>query len=346
MQEILQQTIFHNSIEKYMVSLLIFSAIVIALKFIDAIIISRLKALVEQTSKFDELIFINLEKTVMPALYFAAFYMAVRGLVLNQTLAMTIEIFGKIILTFSGIRFFVAVADFTLEVALKKKDNVEKERSLKVIMPILKVMVWGIGFVFLLDNLGFQISAVVAGLGIGGIAVALAAQAVLGDLFSYVAIVFDQPFELGDFIVIGEHAGTIEHIGIKTTRIRSLGGEQLVFANSDLTNSRIKNYKRMSTRRVVFKLGVVYSTSINQLKEIPKIVRDVIEAIEGTKFDRAHFTAFGDFSLDFEIVYYVNGNDYTQYMDIHQAINLRLKEEFEQHSIEFAYPTQTLLLNK
>ncbi|MGL5514629.1 MAG: mechanosensitive ion channel family protein, partial [Sporomusa sp.] len=184
--------------------------------------------------------------------------------------------------------------------------------------------------------------AVVAGLGIGGIAVALAAQKMLGDLFSYVALVFDRPFEIGDFIIIGDHAGTIEHIGIKTTRIRSLGGEQLIFANSDLTSSRIQNYKRMASRRVVFKFRVMYHTTSQQLKEIPDIVRQIIENIDDATLDRAHFTSFGDFSLDFEVVYYVTGNDYAKYMNIQQKINLDLKEAFEQRNIEFAYLTKLL----
>ncbi|MDT8903507.1 mechanosensitive ion channel family protein [Anaeroselena agilis] len=282
----------------------------------------------------------------MPALYFAAFYAATRGLALNAALSRGVDILGIIILTLSGIRFLVAMADVALKYLLHTSGNPEKERSLRAIAPIFKVTVWMIGLVFLLDNLGFEISAVVAGLGIGGIAVALAAQAVLGDLFSYVAIVFDRPFEIGDFIIIGEHMGTIEHVGIKTTRIRSLSGEQVVFSNSDLTNSRIRNYKRMITRRVLFKFGVIYSTADEQLKEIPAIVKRIIEAAEGTTFDRAHFFSFGDFSLDFEVVYYVQGNDYNRYMDVQQTINLNLKEEFARRNIEFAFPTQTLYLQR
>jgi small-conductance mechanosensitive channel len=186
----------------------------------------------------------------------------------------------------------------------------------------------------------------VAGLGIGGIAVALAAQAILGDLFSYFVIFFDRPFEIGDFIIIGDFMGSIEHIGIKTTRIRSLGGEQLVFSNTDLTNSRIRNYKRMEKRRVVFKLGIVYQTTTSQVKEVPGIIKTAIENVQDTVFDRAHFATYGDFSLDFEVVYYVLSGDYNKYMDIQQDINFEIKEEFEKRGIEFAYPTQTLFLEK
>ncbi|MEE9594372.1 MAG: mechanosensitive ion channel family protein, partial [Candidatus Hydrothermarchaeales archaeon] len=217
---------------------------------------------------------------------------------------------------------------------------------LKAIRPVIKVFIWGFGVIFLLDNLGFEISTVVAGLGIGGIAVALAAQAVLGDLFSYFAIMIDRPFEIGDFIIVGDYLGTVEHVGIKTTRIRSLGGEQLVFSNTDLTNSRVRNYKRMEKRRVLFTMGVTYQTSHEKLKEIPTVIRDIIENISDTVFDRAHFSSYGDFSLVFEVAYYVASGDYKKYMDIQQEINLKIKEEFEKRGIEFAYPTQTVYLNK
>ncbi len=213
-------------------------------------------------------------------------------------------------------------------------------------LPVIKVAVWGIGIAFLLDNLGFKISTVIAGLGIGGIVVALAAQAVLGDLFSYFAILFDRPFEIGDFIIIEGYLGVVEHVGIKTTRIRSLSGEQLVFSNTDLTNSRVRNYKRMDKRRVLFKLGVTYQTSLEHMKEIPVIITDIIKMIKETTFDRAHFSSYGSFSLDFEVVYYVFGSDYNKYMDIQQKINLAIMEEFEKRGIEFAYPTQTLFLSK
>jgi len=203
-----------------------------------------------------------------------------------------------------------------------------------------------IGIVFLMDNLGFNISAVVAGLGIGGIAIALAAQAILGDLFSYFVIFFDRPFEVGDFINVGDKVGTVEYTGIKTTRVRALSGEQLVFANTDLTNSRIHNFKKMEKRRVVFKLGVVYQTLADTLAEIPNLVKEIIEKQPDTTFDRGHFATYGDFSLNFEFVYFVLSSDYVKFMDTQQRINLEIYKEFENRGIEFAYPTQTLFVNK
>ena len=183
-------------------------------------------------------------------------------------------------------------------------------------------------------------------LGVGGIAIGLAAQAVLKDLFSYFSIIFDRPFEVGDFIIVGDLLGTVEYIGAKTTRLRSLGGEQLIFSNTDLTDSRIKNYKRMEQRRVLFQFGIVYQTPYEKLQQIPSIVKKIIEDVEDTIFDRTHFSSYGDSNLVFEVVYYVVGSDYNKYMDIQQSINLAIFKEFETRGVEFAYPTQTLYINK
>jgi small-conductance mechanosensitive channel len=226
------------------------------------------------------------------------------------------------------------------------KKGSDRERSLKGFMTLIRVVVWGLATVFLLDNLGFRISTVVAGLGIGGIAVALAAQNLLGDLFAYFVIMFDRPFEIGDFVIVGEYMGVIDRFGVKTTRISSLGGEQIIMSNKDLTDSRVRNYKRMEKRRILFRLGVTYQTPFGKLQEIPEIIAGVIRGVEYTTFDRAHFSSYGDFSLVFEVVYYVLSNDYTKYMNIQQEINFRIHEEFEKRKIEFAYPTQTLFLNK
>lgn len=207
-----------------------------------------------------------------------------------------------------------------------------------------KLVVWSLALLLALDNLGVNITALVAGMGIGGIAVALAAQNILGDLFASISIVLDKPFVINDFIIVGDYMGSVEHIGVKTTRIRSLSGEQIVFSNTDLLNSRVRNYKRMVERRVVFSLGVVYGTPAEKLEAIPGIVRGIIEAMDGTRFDRAHFAKYGDSSLDFEVVYFVTTGDYNVYMDIQQAINLAIYRSFEDEGMEFAFPTQTIFL--
>ncbi len=205
-----------------------------------------------------------------------------------------------------------------------------------------RLVLWSVVLLLILDNLGINVTALVAGLGVGGIAVALAVQNILGDLLASLSIVLDKPFVVGDFLIIDDYLGSVEHIGLKTTRLRSLSGEQLVMSNTDLLSSRIRNYGRMYERRVLFPLGVTYQTSREQLKRIPEIIRAAVESQEKTRFDRAHFKGYGSFSLDFETVYYVHGPDYNLYMDIQQAINLAIHEAFEAEGIEFAYPTQTL----
>jgi small-conductance mechanosensitive channel len=200
-----------------------------------------------------------------------------------------------------------------------------------------------IAAILIMDNLpGVEITALVASLGIGGIAIALAVQSILSDLFASLSIILDKPFVLGDFIIVDNCMGTVEYIGLKTTRVRSLSGEQLVFSNGDLLQSRIRNYKRMAERRVVFSLGVTYQTRHDQLASIPGWIEHIISRIELTRFDRAHFQAFGDYALQFEVVYYVLDPDYNRYMDIQQTINLAVHQKFQEEKIDFAYPTQTI----
>lgn len=216
--------------------------------------------------------------------------------------------------------------------------------SIGIIRVVARVAVWAMVLLLTLDNLGIDITALVAGLGIGGIAVALALQNVLGDLLASLSIALDQPFVIGDFLVIGEHMGTVEYIGIKTTRLRSLTGEQIVMSNADLLESRLRNYGRMQERRVVFTLGVTYGTPRDKLLEIAPLLRRIIEAQDGVRFDRAHFAKYGPYSLDFEVVYYVRSPDFGRHMDAQQAINFRIHEEFEALEVDFAFPTQTLWL--
>ena len=347
-QDILQQTFFHNRILDYLICLSTLLIGIIIIQIFKRILLNRLKAWAKKTeTTIDDFLIPTILKNLLPPLYFGAFYLSIQGLTLNPALEKGINVLGLILLTIFGVRFLLAIIVYGLETYwVKKEKDIAKKQYLKGIFIAIKVIVWSLAIIILLDNLGIKITALVAGLGIGGIAIALAAQAILGDIFSYFTIFFDRPFEIGDFIITGDYLGTVEHVGIKTTRVRSLGGEQLVFSNTDLTNSRVRNYKRMDKRRVVFKLGVTYQTNLQQLKEILVIITNIIKSINDTVFDRVHFFSYGDFSLIFEVVYYVIGSDYNKYMDIQQEINFKIKEEFEKRGIEFAYPTQTLYLDK
>ena len=232
---------------------------------------------------------------------------------------------------------------YTLRV--KRTEDAASASTVGVLGFLARLGLWSFALLLALDNLGFNITALLTGLGIGGLAVALAAQNILGDLFASISIALDKPFVIGDFIVVGDQLGTVEYIGLKTTRLRSLSGEQIVFSNTDLLSSRIHNYKRMAERRVLFSFGVVYQTPADTLERIPAMVREIIGRQENTRFDRAHFKAYGDSSLDFEVVYYVLDRDYNVYMDKQQAINFALFRRFESEGIEFAYPTRTLYVH-
>jgi small-conductance mechanosensitive channel len=211
---------------------------------------------------------------------------------------------------------------------------------------LIRLALWALVLLLALDNFGIKVTALLATGAVGGIAIALAVQNILGDLFASMSILLDKPIVIGDFIVIDGLMGTVEHIGLKTTRLRSLGGEQLIFANSDLLKSRIKNYKRMEERRALFTVGVVYQTPPEKLAAIPGIIEEIIKAQESARFDRSHFKAFGNFSLDFESVYFIKSPDYNIYMNTQQAINLAIFRRFQEEGIEFAYPTQTVFLDR
>ena len=347
-QDIMERVFLGNPVLDYAIFVGIFLGGFIAITIIRVLVIRRLKRWAEKTTTtIDDFIIRIIQKIVVPLTYLGVFYASVNILQMDLLVKKIIDIFAIAVLTIFVARLIITVVTEGFAMYLAKMGKSEAlERSLKGISGVLKIIVWGMAITFFLDNLGFKISAVIAGLGIGGVAVALAAQAVLGDLFSYFAIIFDRPFEIGDFIIIGDYLGAIEYIGIKTTRIRSLGGEQLIFSNTDLTNSRVRNYKRMQKRRVLFKLGVTYQTPLAKLKKISDIIKNIINNVEDTAFDRAHFSEYGDFNLVIEIVYYVMGPDYNKYMDTQQQINFAIKEAFEKEGIEFAYPTQTLYVNK
>ena len=205
-----------------------------------------------------------------------------------------------------------------------------------------RMVIWCAAALLIVANLGIDVTAMVAGFGIGGIAIALAAQNILGDLFASASIVLDKPFVLGDFIVVDDKSGSVEYIGLKTTRLRSISGEQLIFSNADLLKSRIHNYKRMYQRRILFTVDVTYDTPLEKVSAIPAMLREAVEARDNVRFDRAHFARFGDSALIFEVVYYVLAAEYAVYMDIQQEINMAIMRRFTDEKIEFAFPSRTV----
>ncbi len=336
-----------NTIKAYLIGLIIFLIGLIIISIIRKTILVRLKKHAEKTeSKFDDFLINKIEKLIIPIFYFLAFYIALESLNFSEEARKIINALYIIIITYLIVRFLAVLVNYSIYAYWKRKEGEEAAKNLRGISSLINLLVYSIGLIFLLENLGLKISTVVAGLGIGGIAVALAAQTILGDLFNYFVIFFDKPFQVGDFIMIDNKLGSIEKIGIKSTRVKSLSGEQLVFSNTDLTNSRIHNFKKMERRRVVFTIGVVYQTKLEQLQIIPELLKNIIQSQNDTQFDRSHFFSYGNFSINFETVYYVNGADYNKYMDIQQSINLKIYEEFSKRGIEFAYPTQTVFLEQ
>jgi len=346
--ELLQQQYWGNTLLNYCTSLAILLVGFLVLLILKRLLIRRLQKWVETTdSKTDDFLVVGIRRSLVPVLYAVVIYIALANLNLPPKWNKVINILFSLSVTIFIIRAITTSLQFLLTGYLSKQENgEEKTRQVRGIMIIITAVIWIMGILFLLNNWGVNVTTFVAGLGIGGIAIALAAQTILGDLFSYFVIFFDRPFEIGDFIIVQDKMGSVEYIGIKTTRLRSLSGEQLVFSNTDLTNSRVHNYKRMERRRIVFKFGVTYQTPKEKLAMIPGIVKDIINSREGLLFDRAHFLSFGSSQLDYEVVYIVPTGDFNKYMDHQQAINLGLLEAFEKEGIEFAYPTQTLFVQQ
>jgi len=200
----------------------------------------------------------------------------------------------------------------------------------------VRVILWSLIMLITLDNLGINITTLIAGLGIGGVAGALAMQNILGDLFASIAIVLDKPFQVGDFVNVDDYMGAVEHIGIKTTRVRSLSGELIIFSNTDLLKSRVRNFKQMSERRAEISLSVSIRTPEEKLVAIPDVVREVIEGIEQARFERAHLKKIGESVLTYEIIYHVKSPSYNVYMDIQQKVNLGILKNFNQMEIKLA----------
>ncbi|MEM6252018.1 MAG: mechanosensitive ion channel family protein [Cyanobacteria bacterium P01_D01_bin.156] len=345
--DFLQKTFLGNTIAAYGNSLLYIAIGFAIAHLLKRLILNRLERWAKRTTtSLDDQLVRLVERPTLWLLYLGSCYIGLQNLSLSNSLSQLLTVVGIIFATLLLLQLVGSVAEYGLRIyGFLHRDQPNLRQSLNALIPAVRVILWAIGIVFVLDNLGFDISAVVTGLGIGGVAIALASQGILQDLFSYFSILLDRPFEIGDFIVVGAMAGTVEQVGIKTTRLKSINGEQLVLANTDLTASRIQNFKRMAQRRVLFTLGVIYETDLEQLKNVPEIIRDVIEGTPNVVFDRAHFLKFSDFSLDYEVVYLVETNDYMAYCDAQQQINFAIKERFDQLGIEFAYPTEVMYVN-
>jgi len=346
----LNYQIFGNSGKNYLIAIGIFLVSLLILKIFRKKIFFYLKEKAKKTkTEIDDILIEIIDSIKPPFYFFVALYFALYSLILPEKIQKIINSLFILVIVCQAIKALHIFVDRVAKKFLEKKEGREKikgEATIKALGTILKIFLWVVAFLIILSSWGININSLIAGLGIGGIAVALAIQNILGDIFSSFSLVLDKPFDIGDFIVIGQHCGIVKKVGIKTTRIQTLQGEELVVSNKELTETRVQNFGKMKERRIQFKFGVCYETPLEKLKKIPEIVKEIIEGVEGTRVDRVHFKEFGDFALIFEVVYYILSPDYLQYMNIQQEINFKLKESFEKEKIEFAYPTQTIYLSQ
>lgn len=347
MTEFLTQTFLGNTVRNWLVATVVILFVFVALLALRAGLRRYLGSFVRRTHvRWDDGLGQVLERTHWLLLLAVGVLVGTQFLNLSEKVREVIRHGVTVVLVIQGGIWVVGLIGFFAQDYRDRR--VEKDpasaTTVNAIAFLARLATWATVILLILANLGIEITPLLAGLGVGGIAVALAVQTILKDLLASFSILLDKPFVIGDFLILGDLLGSVEHIGIKTTRLRSLSGEQLVFANADLLDSRIRNYGRMRERRVAFAIGVTYQTPRAKLERIPALIRGAIESQPNTRFDRSHFKEYGSFALNYETVYYVGVPDYNVYMDIQQAINLKIHEAFEQEAIEFAYPTQTLFV--
>jgi small-conductance mechanosensitive channel len=343
----LEREIYHNTVKGWLLAAFVMVIIYSFTRIAKHVLQKKLSSFAAKTETvWDDIASELVAKVNIVFLLFLSIYIASLKIKLPEK---TYSILKYSFVTVSLIQVAILISNaihFWIEDYRKQKieSNAAAVTTLTSVGFVLRMLIWIIFILIVLDNLGVNITTLIAGLGISGIAVALAVQNILGDLFASFSIVMDKPFVIGDFIIVDDYLGTVESVGLKTTKVRSLSGEQLVFSNTDLLKSRIRNYKRMYERRVVFTIGVLYQTPHDMLSQIPKMICKIIESKAQVRFDRAHFKEYGDYSLKYEVVYWIQNPDYNFYMDTQQSINIDIFKQFKEAGIEFAYPTQTLLL--
>jgi len=348
--DFLNYQIGDNYGSNYLMALASFIVFIIVLLIFKGVLIHRLKKLAKKTkTKFDDNLINYINGLSWRFYVFLSLFISLQFVNIPASMDKFLNHLAIIFVAYYSVRFLQNIFDFTADKLKQKQKKEEADHYssvIEILKKVFKGVLWAVALIIVLSNFGYNVSTLAAGLGIGGIAIAFAFQAILGDIFASFSIYFDKPFKIGDFIKIGDDMGSVKHIGIKTTRIQTLQGQELIVSNKELTETRVNNYKHMKKRRIVFNFGVEYDTKLKKLEKILEIVKDIFKKIKIADLNRVHFKQFGDFSLNFEVVYSVNASDYTTYMDTQQDINFMLKERFEKEKIEFAFPTQTLLVKK
>jgi small-conductance mechanosensitive channel len=348
--QILHYRFWGNSLKNYFLFLLALGAVFLFLRLLRHFSLQKLEKISQKTkNRIDNFLFNCLHSIHWLFYLVISLWIACRFLTLPPTFFRYFNYFILIIIVFSLVKISEKFIDYGTQKLVEERKEKGEETNLSfinLINKVLRFLLWTVALLLLLQNLGFEVTALITSLGIGGVAIAFALQAVLGDFLAYFSIHLDKPFQVGDFITIGEEAGSIQRIGLRSTRLSALTGEELIISNQELTSKKIHNYKRMKERRVAFHFGVEYKTTASQLKKILSIIEDIFENLNDARLSRAHFKELGNSSLIFEVVYYVLTADYNQFMDVRQKINLELKSRLEKEKIEFAYPTQTIHLQQ
>ncbi len=346
----LERIYFGNTIRQYLIALLILVGFLVFLKYFKKKLFKGLEKWAAHTkSDLDDEIIQIVEKIPTLLYFFASLFFALQVIQVHALITKIVNIALVILLVYWAAKVASQMIEYGLyHLAKSRGENVSRKKNTTylALSLIARIVLWSTGFLLILANLGVNISALIASLGIGGIAVALAVQNVLGDMFSSFTIYLDKPFEIGDYIIVGNHEGTVKKVGLKSTRVIALQGEEIVISNNELTSTRIQNFKRMKTRRISFDFGVTYSTKAKKLEKIPTIVETIMSKIDMAQFDRTHFFEFGTSSLNFRVVYYVQSSVFQDYMDTQQTINLEIVKAFEKEGIEIAFPTQTVYVKK
>jgi small-conductance mechanosensitive channel len=346
MDELREQVLGDTPLRDALVALAVAAVVTLTTLLVRSLVVRRMRRLAERTAtRVDDVVLRVLDRTRWYFLVALGLWFGARYIELSDDQRHAVNVVMALLMLFQLGLWLDCVIRSVAEVnAQRRVVDTGSRNAVAALSFVARVIVWSLLFVTALSSLGFEIGALVAGLGIGGVAAALAVQNVLGDLLASLSIFFDRPFDVGDFVVIGNEKGTVERIGVRSTQIRALDGQQVVIPNSDLAKSRISNFKRLDERRIVFSIGVEYATPADELERIPLLAKEIISSRPGLRFDRAHFKAFGAFSLDFEIVYFVLSPDYAVYMDHQHAINLALLRALKERNVEFAYPTNTVFV--
>lgn len=341
-----------NTAYDILMAVAVFAGMTIVLKIVQIVVLARLKRWAKFTKTDLDDTIIDIAQGLRPPFYLLiALFVAVKMVEPGEILSAVIDIGFVLVIVWEVIRAVEKLMDYYMgkRIAIAEAEGQSDKQAQTMVSAfriVIKIGLWSFGLILALSNIGVNITSLIAGLGVGGIAIALAAQNILADMFSAFSIFIDKPFQVGDYIVVGNESGVVEDIGLKTTRLRTLHGELLVISNRELTSVRIQNFKQMARRRVVFTLGVEYGLPADKLRAIPEKIQAIVGKESGAEFDRCHFSMYGPSSLDFETVFYVNSADYAQYMDVKQRILLSIYEQFDKDRIGFAFPTQTLHIHK